>query len=54
MIKFIESFSVSNTSDDDKALGKDETKVKVKNDWNKSFEKDIYIQEAVHVLEDLN
>ena len=34
-------------------MDNDTLKVKIKNDWNKGFEKDIYIQEAVEVLKDL-
>jgi hypothetical protein len=30
----------------------DELKLKIKNDWNKGYEKDIYIQEAINVLKD--
>ena len=54
MIKAIQSFTIVNASDDDKQIGSDEIKKKIKADWNKSFEKDIYIQEAVNVLKDLN
>jgi carboxyl-terminal processing protease len=54
MIKAIQAYTVVNASDDDKQIGSDEIKKKIKADWNKSFEKDIYIQEAVNVLKDLN
>jgi carboxyl-terminal processing protease len=54
MIKAIQAYTVVNASDDDKQIGNDEIKKKIKADWNKSFEKDIYIQEAVNVLKDLN
>lgn len=54
MMKGIQTLKVSNTSKDDKEISNDEIKRKVKADWNKSFEKDIYIQEAVNVLKDLN
>jgi len=54
MIKAIQTFTIVNASDDDKQIGSDEIKKKIKADWNKSFEKDIYIQEAVNVLKDLN
>lgn len=54
MIKAIQTFTIVNVSDDDKQIGSDEIKKKIKADWNKSFEKDIYIQEAVNVLKDLN
>jgi carboxyl-terminal processing protease len=54
IMKGIQTLKISNTSKDDKEMSDDETKRKVKADWNKSFEKDIYIQEAVNVLKDLN
>jgi carboxyl-terminal processing protease len=54
MIKSIQSYTIVNASDDELQIGSDELKKKVKADWNKSFEKDIYIQEAVNVLKDLN
>ena len=54
MIKAIQSYTIINASDDDMQIGSDEIKKKIKADWNKSFEKDIYIQEAVNVLKDLN
>jgi carboxyl-terminal processing protease len=54
MIKAIQSYTIVNASDDDMQIGSDEIKKKIKADWNKSFEKDIYIQEAVNVLKDLN
>ena len=54
MIKAIQTFTIVNVSDDDKQIGSDEIKKKIKADWNKSFEKDIYIQESVNVLKDLN
>ncbi len=54
MIKAIQSYTIVNASDDELQIGSDEIKKKIKADWNKSFEKDIYIQEAVNVLKDLN
>ncbi len=54
MIKAIQSYTIINASDDDMQIGSDDIKKKIKADWNKSFEKDIYIQEAVNVLKDLN
>ncbi len=54
MIKAIQSYTIVNASDDEMQIGSDEIKKKIKADWNKSFEKDIYIQEAVNVLKDLN
>jgi hypothetical protein len=44
---------VSSSTDDAQVIG-DTNKSKIKKDWNKSFEKDIYLQEAVKVLQDLN
>ena len=54
MIKSIQVYTIVNARDDDEQIGSDEIKKKIKADWNKSFEKDIYIQEAVNVLKDLN
>ena len=52
LIKSIQPYVFSNTSFDDEMMGDDENKKKIKADWNKSFEKDIYVQEAVNVLKD--
>ena len=52
-VKAIQAMQYTNTSADNKLIGKDDMKMKMKNDWNKTFEKDIYIQEAVEVLKDL-
>lgn len=52
--KQIEPYKFYNTSEDDKQLKGDDTKIRMKQDWNKSFEKDAYIQEAVNVLKDLD
>ncbi|MES2618182.1 MAG: carboxy terminal-processing peptidase [Bacteroidota bacterium] len=52
-VKAIQAMSYINTTEDDNLIGTDELKKKMKADWNKSFEKDIYIQEAIEVLKDL-
>lgn len=52
-IKKINAISVMNNSTDENELKNDALKLKIKNDWNKNFEKDIYIQEALEVLKDL-
>ncbi len=52
-VKAIKAMQYINTSADNALIGADEIKMKVKNDWNKAFEKDIYIQQAVEVLKDL-
>lgn len=39
---------------DFKALESDTAKLKIKEDWVKSINKDIYLEEALHVLQDLN
>lgn len=52
--KMIEPYKFYNTSDDDKLLKGDDTKIRMKQDWNKAFEKDVYIQEAINVLKDLD
>ncbi len=52
-VKAIKTMEYVNTSDDNALMGGDAMKIKVKTDWNKAFEKDIYIQEAVAVLKDL-
>ena len=52
-IKQIKALTFSTTTADSKLMDNDTLKVKIKNDWNKGFEKDIYIQEAVEVLKDL-
>ncbi len=54
LMKSIQALKIYNTKKDDASLSVDDTKKKVKADWNKAFEKDIYIQEAVKVLKDLN
>lgn len=54
LMKTVTAMSIVNTTDDEDQIGNDETKKRVKDEWNKSFEKDIYIQEAVQVLKDLN
>jgi carboxyl-terminal processing protease len=54
LMKTVTSMSLENTSEDNEQIGKDESKKRIKDEWNKSFEKDIYIQEAVNVLKDLN
>ena len=52
-IKKINAISIMNNSTDENELKNDVLKLKIKNDWNKNFEKDIYIQEALEVLKDL-
>jgi len=52
-IKKIKAMEYINTSSDNQLIGTDAVKMKMKTDWNKAFEKDIYIQEAVEVLKDL-
>jgi carboxyl-terminal processing protease len=54
LIKSVKAMSVVSTSTDDAQVKGDANKSKIKIDWNKSFEKDIYLQEAVKVLQDLN
>ncbi len=54
MIKGIQAYTFYNTTADNKNIGADETKARVKKDWNKTYEKDIYIQEAVNVLRDID
>lgn len=54
LIKNVQAYTFVNSNADDAELSSDENKKKIKADWNKSFEKDIYIQEAVNVLKDLN
>ncbi len=54
LIKSVKAMSVVSTSTDDAQVKGDANKSKIKTDWNKSFEKDIYLQEAVKVLQDLN
>jgi carboxyl-terminal processing protease len=51
--KGIMAYNFYNTTDDDQLLSDDETKTRIKKDWNKTFEKDVYIQEAINVLMDL-
>lgn len=38
---------------DEKELANDTTKLKIKQDWVKSINKDIYLEEALHVLQDI-
>lgn len=52
-VKKIKAMEYINTSSDNQLIGTDAVKMKMKTDWNKAFEKDIYIQEAVEVLKDL-
>jgi carboxyl-terminal processing protease len=52
--KGIQAYNFTNSTMDDRLIGADETKIKIKKDWNKTFEKDVYIQEAVNVLMDLD
>lgn len=52
-IKKINAISIVNNTTDESELKNDALKLKIKNDWNKNFEKDIYIQEAIEVLKDL-
>lgn len=52
--KKIKPIVTLNTKQDNDIMGTDSLKVKIKKDWNKAFEKDIYIHEAVNVLNDLN
>lgn len=54
LMKSVTAMQIENTTQDNDNIGKDETKKRIKDDWNKSFEKDIYIQEAVNILKDLN
>jgi carboxyl-terminal processing protease len=52
LIKKVENLKLINSSADQNELKSDELKLKIKNDWNKGYEKDIYIQEAINVLRD--
>ncbi len=52
LIKKVENLKLINSSADQNELKGDELKLKIKNDWNKGYEKDIYIQEAINVLRD--
>ena len=54
LIKSVKAMSLVSSSTDDAQVIGDTNKSKIKKDWNKSFEKDIYLQEAVKVLQDLN
>ncbi|MCC6818407.1 MAG: carboxy terminal-processing peptidase, partial [Bacteroidia bacterium] len=53
LMKGVNAMSIINCSDDNDSIGDDASKKKIKDEWNKSFEKDIYIQEAVNILKDL-
>lgn len=53
LMKSVESMQIVNTTADDEAVTGNDTKKKIKDDWNKSFEKDLYIKEAVNILKDL-
>jgi carboxyl-terminal processing protease len=52
LIKKVVNLKLINSSADQNELNSDELKLKIKNDWNKGYEKDIYIQEAINVLRD--
>jgi carboxyl-terminal processing protease len=52
LIKKVENLKLLNTTADQIELKGDDLKLKIKNDWNKGYEKDIYIQEAINVLRD--
>lgn len=52
-IKQIKALSFITPNLDLEPLNNDSIKIKMRNDWNKGFEKDIYIQEAVEVLKDM-
>lgn len=52
LLKKVENLKIINSTSDQNEYGSDELKLKMKNDWNKGYEKDIYIQEAVNVLKD--
>lgn len=52
-LKSIQAMQIVNTTEDDEQVKGDDNKKKIKSEWNKSFEKDIYIQEAVNVIKDL-
>lgn len=54
LIKSVKAMNIVNCSTDLNQVKTDANKLKIKNDWNKSFEKDIHLQEAVRVLQDLN
>ena len=54
LIKSVKAMNIVNCSSDLNQVKADANKLKIKNDWNKSFEKDIHLQEAVRVLQDLN
>lgn len=54
LYKKIKPFVMLNAKHDNDIMGTDSLKVKIKKDWNKNFEKDIYIHEALNVLNDLN
>ncbi len=53
LLKKVEKTTITNTTTDANLLQSDTLKLKIKNDWNKGFEKDIYIQESVKVLSEL-
>lgn len=52
-VKAVQAMQIINTTEDNDQIGSDDLKKKMKADWNKGFEKDIYIREAVQVLKDL-
>jgi carboxyl-terminal processing protease len=52
LTKKVEPIKIFNTKSDDKYYKDDSLKLRIKRDWNKSLEKDIYIQEAVNTLRD--
>ncbi|MDP2176619.1 MAG: carboxy terminal-processing peptidase [Bacteroidota bacterium] len=52
LTKKVEPIKLINSRGDDKFFKDDSLKLRIKNDWNKSLEKDIYIHEAVNILKE--
>jgi carboxyl-terminal processing protease len=52
LTKKVELIKLFNSKGDEKYFQDDTLKLRIKNDWNKSLEKDIYIHEAVNILKE--
>jgi carboxyl-terminal processing protease len=52
LTKKVEPIKLINSRGDEKFFKDDSLKLRIKNDWNKSLEKDIYIHEAVNILKE--
>ncbi len=53
ILKDVKPLKIVNTNLDINKLSTDTLKLKIKNDWNNSYQKDIYIKEAVKIIKDL-